>query len=194
MKSTNSHELRQFTSKPWWYSVRGGVMIFVGGIVATLCLFVPNVHMLGESFSWLPVTGVIVFILGLLRFLDAFTSKSLQGYLLNMQGGILDTVVGTLILFGISDEPDRLIYLIAGYLFTQGILRCVLWSAVIIDNPISTRITGLVSIILGFLIWYGWPSSTTWFLALSISVDISFRGWALLMLATSLRKESVSDV
>ncbi len=192
MKPTSS-ELKQFTSEPWWYRIRGTAMILTGGVISGLCLIAPNVYMLGESFSWIPIVGIVIFLLGCLRCIDAFTSESLQGFLLNMQGGILDLVIGFLVLFSINDEPDNLHLLIVGYMLTQGIYRNVLLSAVDSQNPMSNRITGVISITLGLLIWMDWPTSATWFLALSLSIDVSFRGWALLMLASALNKASLNN-
>jgi uncharacterized membrane protein HdeD (DUF308 family) len=191
MKSANSSELIQFTSRPRWYTIRGIAMIFFGGGIAAFCLIAPNVYMLGENFSWVPAAAVMVLLVGFLRCIDAFTSKSVQGYLLNMQGGILDIVIGFLVLFSINDKPENLTLLIVGYLFVQGLFRNILVSAANIPNPVSSRVTGIISIILGILIWIDWPTSAPWFLALALSVDISFRGWALIMLASSLKKELV---
>jgi len=166
-------------------------MFFFGAVVATMCVIAPNVQMLSESFSWIPVVGMIVFVVGILRGVDAYMSKTIQGYLLNMQGGVLDVFVGLLVLFSINGEPKDLVLLVSGYMLTQGVLRNVLISAVTIRNPKSSRITGLISIVLGMLIWSGWPTSEPWFLAFSLSVDVGFRGWALIMLASSIRADTV---
>lgn len=193
MKLSSSSELQQFKSMPMWYKIRGAVMILVGGGIATLCIFAPNVYMLGEKFSWIPAVAMVLFTVGCLRFLDAFLSKSVHGFLLNMYGGVLDVVVGLLALFSINGEPKDLILLITGYMLTQGVLRNVLLSAVKIRNPKSNRITGIISIALGMLIWSGWPTAAPWFLAFSLSVDIGFRGWALIMLASSIKMEPDED-
>jgi uncharacterized membrane protein HdeD (DUF308 family) len=157
-------------------------MIISGGIVAILCILAPDVHILGERFSWIPAIGVIVLLVGFMRCIDAYLSGSLQGFLLNMQGGVLDIIVGTFVLFSISGEPRDLILLVAGYLLTQGVLRNILLMTVKIRNPMSNRVTGFISMILGILIWLDWPTSAPWFLAFSLSIDICFRGWALIML------------
>lgn len=190
MKSKQSIELKQFTSRPWWYTTRGVAMAIIGGAIATLCLVAPDVYMLGESFSWIPVIGVIVLLVGVFRCIDAFIAITPQGFLLNIQGGVMDIVVGFLVLFGISGEPDDLNLLIVGYMITQGIYRNIILSVARIPNPVSNRITGAISIILGILIWVDWPTSAPWFLALSLSVDVCFRGWALIVLASSLKKET----
>ena len=193
MKSERSSELKQFTAMPWWYTIRGVFMILLGGVIAVMCIIAPNVHILGENFSWIPAIGVIVFLVGCLRCIDAYISKSLQGFLLNMQGGVLDIIVGILVLFSIGGEPEHLLLLVAGYMLTQGVLRNVLLSVVTIRNPMSNRVTGIISVILGILIWIGWPTSAPWFLAFSLSVDIGFRGWALIMLASSIKMDPASN-
>lgn len=193
MNQMMSSELQQFAAKPWWYTTRGLMMILCGGSVAIFCIIAPNVQMLSAGVSWLPLIGFIVIVVGLLRCVDGVKATSLQGFILNMQGGVLDVVVGGLILFSIGDDPAMLSFLIAGYLITQGLLRNILLTVVKIDNPISSRLTGLVSIILGILIWLDWPTSAAWFLAFSLCIDINFRGWALLILASSMRNSAAKD-
>ncbi len=191
--SERSTELEQYTEKSLWYTSRGVLMIIIGGLIAIMCIIAPNVQMLGEKFSWIPVIGVIVFLVGCLRCLDAYMAKTLQGFLLNMQGGVLDVVVGIFVLFSIDGEPGDLVLLIAGYMVTQGVLRNILLSVVNIRNPKSNRVTGIISVVLGILIWLGWPTSAPWFLAFSLSVDIAFRGWAVMMLASSIKNDPVVD-
>lgn len=189
MTSTNSSEIQQFKSRPFIYKSRGMVMLVLGGMISILCLTAPDVMMLGESSSWLPIVCIIVLIVGILRCIDAFMAHTPQGYLMNMHGGVVDIVIGGLVLVSVSDEPERLMYLISGYLIIQGILRNILLSVVTIRNPLSNRITGVVSIIMGLLIWLQWPIMAYWFLALALSIDIGFRGWALIMLASSIKKD-----
>ena len=192
MKSINPSELIQFTAKPRWYTIQGKAMIFIGGGLAILSIVSPNVYMLGKSASWVPVIGIIVLLVGIIRCLDGLASETAQGKLYNMQGGILDIVVGFLVVFSTNDEVNYLNLLIVGYLLTQGLYRNILLSVAKIRNPLPNRVTGLISIILGIMIWIDWPASL-WFLAFSLSVDISFRGWALTVLASSLKKETTTE-
>ncbi len=96
MQSIKLSELKQFTSKPKWYAAQGMAMIAFGGIIASLSILAPNVTMLGKNFSWLPIIGIVVLLVGCSRCIDAYASDSAQGFLYNMQGGILDVVVGFL--------------------------------------------------------------------------------------------------
>lgn len=186
MKSKITTELIQFTGNPLWYSILGSAMIFLGVLLAALSIFSPNVYMFGGDASWLPVLGVVVLSVGVFRCIDGLASETAQGYLFNMQGGILDIVVGFLVVFSDNTTANNVNLMIVAYLLTQGIYRNVLLSFAEIPNPLSNRITGLVSMILGILVWINWPTSV-WFIAFSLSVDIGFRGWVLIVMASSLK-------
>ena len=188
MTSTDKPEIQQYKSRPFIFKSRGIVMILLGGMLVIACISTPEVMMLSESSSWLPIVGIIVLVVGLLRCIDAFMALTPQGYLMNMHGGVLDMVVGGLVLFSVGDGAEMLVYLIAGYLITQGILRNTLLSVVSIRNPLSNRVTGIISIIMGLLIWLQSAVMAHWILALALSIDICFRGWALIMLASSIKK------
>ncbi len=187
IKTNNKAELVQFSSRPRWYSARGAVMILLGCVIAFFCITAPDVYLLSSDFSWVPAIAVVVIFVGIFRCIDALATVTAQGFLVNMQGGVLDIIVGVLVLFGINGEPENMSLLIVGYMISQGIYRNILLTVAKTPNPISNRITGIISILLGLLIWFGWPTTEPWFLAFSLSVDISFRGWALIALASSLK-------
>jgi uncharacterized membrane protein HdeD (DUF308 family) len=188
MKSKITPELIQFTANPGWYTFRGIVMIATGGLIATLSLVSPDVYILGKEASWIPVISVVVLLVGILQCIDGLASETAQGYLFNMQGGILDIIVGFIAFFSSAGEVNNLNLLIVGYLLTQGLYRNILLSFGKIRNPLSNRITGAVSILLGIMIWNDWPAAL-WFIAFTLSIDISFRGWVLIVMASSLKKE-----
>lgn len=188
MTPTKTNELKQFTSRPIWYIARGVVMMLVGSSISVLCLIAPNVYMLGSSFSWIPAVGIVMILVGIFRCIDAYATETAQGFLINMQGGVLDIVTGFLVLFSITGQSENLHLLVAGYMITQGIYRNIRLSVAKAHNPIYSAITGVISIILGIFIWTDWPTTAIWFIALSLSIDISFRGWSLIILATSHKK------
>ncbi len=191
MKSNITPELFQFTAQPPWYGIRGNAMLFIGGAIALLSMVAPNVYMLGGDVSWIPVIGIILLLVGVFRCIDGLASNTAQVLMYNIQGGVLDVVVGFLVIFSPNSEVNYLNLLIVGYLLTQGIYRNILLSVAEIPNPRSSRITGVISIVLGLMIWIDWPASM-WFIAFSMSVDISFRGWAMIAMASSLKKETMS--
>jgi uncharacterized membrane protein HdeD (DUF308 family) len=182
-------DLIQFTARPIWFKTRGVAMISIGSVLAVLCLISPDLYILGENASWIPLISLVVLIVGIFRCMDGLTSENAQGFLYNIQGGILDIVVGCLVFLSTDGETNYINLLIVGYLITQGMYRNILLSVAEIRNPLSNRVTGLISILLGIMIWIDWPASV-WFIAFSMSVDICFRGWTLVVLASSLDDEA----
>ena len=191
MKPKKTSELIQFTANPWWYTVRGLTMIGLGGLITALSIVSPEVYMLGKHASWIPAIGLIILFVGIFRCLDGIASETAQGYLFNMQSGIMDVVVGFILLFS-NDVINSVNLLIVCYLFTQGLYRNLLLSVGEIRNPLANRITGVVSILLGSMIWIDWPTAL-WFISFSLGIDISFRGWVLIVMASSLKNEPIKD-
>lgn len=163
---------------------RAIVMLITGTLLVASTLFKPDVIIMQiHDFSWLPVCGVIIFIVGCLECFDAAMTMDLRSFFLNLQNGVLDVVVSGLIIFSIGDDPIRLSLLIAAFLIIKGIFRLTLSYATQLPNVVSTSVGAGMSIFLGLLIWLEWPSSAAWFLALSLSAEIGLRGWAGIMFA-----------
>ena len=179
--------------RPWVYMARGWVMFLLGATLVVLTALKPHVKILSQDFSWLPVIGGLLMVVGILRCLDGFLSlrSARAGY--NLHSGIFDAVVGFLVLFSVGEEPVLLALLISGYLMTQGLARVILSFVLPFRNPTSTRACGVLSLILGFLVFMQWTSPAAWFLSLSLSVEIASRGWALIQLAGALNDRSTQS-
>ncbi len=51
-----------------------------------------------------------------------------------------------------------------------------------------TLISGIVSLLLGILIWRQWPLSGAWAIGLLVGINICFSGWSLIALGTAARR------
>jgi hypothetical protein len=51
-------------------------MFVLGSLLLIFTVLEPNMKMLGESASWLPVASTLILVFGILRCLDAFASDS----------------------------------------------------------------------------------------------------------------------
>lgn len=147
------------------------------------------VVMSARFFSWLPICGIIILALGLLECLDALFAKDMREFYHNLHVGILDSVVGTLIIFGVSETPERLSLLIAAYLLIRSIVRMVLALTLKLPHIIATSICSIISIAMGLMIWMQWPTIEGWFLALCLSIEITFRGWTMITFAFWLKQQ-----
>jgi uncharacterized membrane protein HdeD (DUF308 family) len=48
-------------------------------------------------------------------------------------------------------------------------------------------VSAALGIVVGALIWAGWPASADWALGLMIGIELVFSGWALVMLGNAAR-------
>ena len=48
-------------------------------------------------------------------------------------------------------------------------------------------LNGIVSLVLGILIWRGWPETGYWVIGMFIGIDMLFYGWSLVMLSMGIR-------
>ncbi len=174
-----------------------GLVILLAGLTFAFASAVKSdtLIMNARLFSWLPVCGIILASLGVLGCLDALFAKEPGDFVQKLQTGILDAVVGALIILGVSATPERLSTLIAGFLLVRGIGRLAMAYALGYRQILLTLLSGIVPIVLGSLIYAGWPNSEGWFLALCLSLEITTRGFAMMVFGLWVRgKKNVNVV
>ena len=169
------------------------IVMFLGVFMALASVINPDAIVLSaREFSWLPMSGMLIFVLGLLECLDALLAKKQRDVLQNLQVGVLDTVVGALIFLSVSGTIYRLSLMIAAFLMVRGIVRIILAYALELPLRLTTSLGGLVSIISGFLIFQEWPVPDGWFISLCLNIEIAFRGWAGITFALWIRRQQNS--
>lgn len=170
--------------------IQGLVVLLTGVTLALASVFKSDTIILfAHGFSWLPLSGMAILALGVVECLDALRAKEPRDFLQNLQVGVLDAVIGGLIILSVAEKPARLSMMIAAFLIVRGIVRITLVYALRLPQTVSTSIGGLASIILGYLIWLEWPTTAGWFLSLSLNIEIAVRGWAMMVFALWVKKQ-----
>ncbi|MCK4842347.1 MAG: hypothetical protein KAT04_10795 [Methylococcales bacterium] len=174
--------------------IQGLVIMLAGGFMALASVINSDALILSaRGFSWLPASGIFILSLGLLECLDAFLAKEQRDVLQNLQVGVLDVVIGGLIICSISGEVIRLSVMISAFLIVRGIVRLALVFALSLPHKISNSFGGIVSITLGILIFLEWPTLEGWFFSLSLNIEIFFRGWAGVSFALWVREQKITN-
>lgn len=113
-----------------------------------------------------------------------------RGFLLHLLGGILYTAVGGLILIDPVAGAIGLSFLLAVFFLVSGAFKMVLgiqaesgWFA----------FSGLIDLLLGVLIWLGWPETATWVIGLFLGIELLFAGISLILIASRLRSASRTE-
>jgi hypothetical protein len=121
-------------------------------------------------------------------------AKEARDFLQNLQVGVLDAVIGGLIILSVAEEPSRLSMMIATFLIVRGIVRITLAHALRLPHAFVTSLGSLTSIVMGFLVWLEWPSAEGWFISLCLNIEIAVRGWALMTFALWVRKQKFDEL
>jgi uncharacterized membrane protein HdeD (DUF308 family) len=173
--------------------LQGIVILCLGFILALASALQPEaVVMSAQYFSWLPVCGMIILSLGLLECLDAFLAVQQRDFFQNLQVGALDMVVGGLIILSVSHSPALLCPMIAAFLLVRGLVRISLAFVLKLPYQLITLVCGIISILTGILIWEIQPAVEGWLLSLCLSIEIMFRGWAMMDFAFWVRTQKVT--
>jgi uncharacterized membrane protein HdeD (DUF308 family) len=177
---TDSAASIEAARKQWgWYLALGIVLILVGiyaissEAVATLASVI--------------VIGAVLFVAGVAQIITAFMARGAGHIILLLLVGVLDIVVGLMVL----EHPDAgaltITLLLAALFVFGGIFRFV--SALLLQFPQYgwVAVSGIISIILGILLWMQWPYSALWFIGLVVGLSFIFNGIAWSSLALRLK-------
>jgi uncharacterized membrane protein HdeD (DUF308 family) len=155
----------------------------VSVVIGVLAIVYPEI----ATWKVVVVLGVLLVIAGIAEIIHAVLVRNLRGVALHLLGAALYLIVGLFIL----EDPDRaavvLTLLLAAAFFVGGVLRIVF--SLIDQLPAWpwVLLNGVVNIILGVLIWRGWPESSLWVIGLFVGIDLLFHGWSWIMLALAVR-------
>ena len=173
-----------------------GLLILLTGLTFAFASAIKSdaIIMNARQFSWLPVCGIILSSLGVLGCLDAMFAKEASDFVQKLHTGILDAVAGTLIIVGISVTPERLCSLIAGFLLIRGIARLAMAYAMGYRQIYLTLLSGILPILLGIMVYIEWPNSEGWFLSLCLSLEITTRGFAMMVFGLWVKGQKELEV
>ena len=181
---------------PWWVWITlGSLILFAGALFAIASVLNTKVAILSVAgFSWLPICGIIFLMLGFFDCMDALFAKEVCDFMQRMNAGVLDLVFGFLLLFGISDTPERLSLMIVLYLLIRSVLRAAYAVKLHIPHLLLTLVGCIISMTLGLMIWIQWPTHESWFYSFSLSIEIIFRGLIMFAFAFFIKQREVGII
>ena len=169
--------------------VRGLVLTVCGGILTVLSVLLPDVRIMSQNSSWLPMVAFIIVCSGLFSTLDTVFWLHSKEFYTNLQIAVLDSVVGIIFLTELNKPAEKLLLLAAAYLMIKGLFRVFAGYAVHFSHFNVATFGGMLSAILGVLLWQEWPLSSMGFICFCLSLDIFTRGWALTRFGSWLKQQ-----
>ena len=162
--------------KRGWFIALGIVMIVVGSVA----IIFPYVATVSTKIflGWFLIIG------GIVQAVHAFWVKDWGGFFWQLIVGLLEVFAGLfLLVYPVAGIIALTIY-VAAVFIVEGIIKAFLAFQL---KPqagwIWMLIGGIVSILLGAMLWAKLPSSAIWAIGLLVGLNIAMAGWTLLMIA-----------
>jgi uncharacterized membrane protein HdeD (DUF308 family) len=166
----------------WKLFLAEGVVMMVLGVVAIL---VPEVATLAITLviGWLFIIG------GIFRTISLLQHRDMPGFGWSLATAVLAIVLGVILLLRPIAGALTLTIALIAFFILEGVSAIVLaiehrrhlgsWGWVLFS--------GLIDLLLAFLIWDGWPSSADWAIGLLVGINMVFLGLSLIMTALAAR-------
>ena len=175
--STGIEEVRKHST---WFLVLGIALVILGMIAIgwAVATTIVSVIFLG----WLLIIG------GVLHVIHGFKHRPWSGFFINLLAGVLYAVAGFVMVANPALAAVTLTLLIAMILIVAGLFRLFVAFSTPLDHRGWLILNGVVSILLGIMIWRSWPVSGLWVIGMFVGIDMIFDGWTEIMLALSVRR------
>lgn len=172
----------------WGWMLALGILLFILGLFATSAAIT-------TTLLTVLVIGALLLVEGVFEIISAFRNSRYGDFGIHLFMGILDLVCGSLLIAYPTAGALTLTLILAIFFLAGGVMRAV--SALMHNLPAGgwAVLSGLVDIILGFLLLTSWPASGLWFLGLAVGIGLIFRGawWSAFALSARKLPELPSD-
>ena len=169
--------------KKWgWFFLLGLLLVFLGmlvmGAAYTSTLF--SVVLLGFF-----LIGV-----GLAQIVHAFLAREWSGLFLSLFLAILYGVTGALCVAKPTIAAMDLTFLIGAFCLVGGLFRMIASFVMRFESWGWVFFNGLVTFLLGALIYSEWPLSGLWLIGTFVGVDIFLSGWSWIVLSLQAKRRN----
>lgn len=165
----------------WGWLMGAGIVLILLGIFGLAATFLFSV---ASALSF----GAMMLIAGGVLFADAFRREGWSSRLAMLAVGVLYVVTGALVFYNPLQAVIALTLICAAMLVAAGILRIVMAFQV---RPLPVwgwvLASGILSLLLGLLIFAQWPASSAWVLGTFLAIELIFQGWSYVFLANAIR-------
>lgn len=174
-------EMQGLRSSWGWFLALGALMVVMGTFAISWACIVTITELAVMFFGFMLLAG------GFAEIIGAFSAAKWGGTLFHVLIGVLYVVAG----FVLIDQPAisaiQLTLVAAIFLMVGGVFRIISALADRFPGWGWVLLNGVVTLMLGILIYKGWPETGLWAIGLFIGIEMIFNGWAWIMLAFALK-------
>lgn len=169
-------------AKHWCWFLLWGILLLVLGIIAIS--YTTATTILSVIFL-----GVLLLLGGIILIVDSFSFwwGKWGGFFWHLIMGILYVIVGILFVKNPLWASVSLTLMLAILFIIVGLFRIIYSSSIRLPRWGWTLFNGIITFILGILIYAQWPVSGLYIIGLFVGIDLIFAGWAYIMISLGAR-------
>ena len=163
-------------------SIGWAVVLIVLGAVALCMPFATGI-------SVSVFVGLVIIFSGFAYAAYAFAASGAGGFIWRFLVGIVYVLGGGYLVFHPQLALESLTLVVAAIFFMEGVMETIVFFQ-FRDLPGAgwTLFDGIVSLVLAFLIWRGWPSTSSWVIGTLLGINLIVGGVIRLTYSVSARK------
>ncbi len=177
-----SDHLQKLAKRVSGFSIFVSTLLIVCGALAILLPFSMSVGVV-ILVSWLLMIG------GALQVVHAFRSKGVGHTLWKLAVAALYLVTGAYLRAHLGLGLAALTLVLSAFLVGQGLVDVVTWARTRKSGVSGWLLfDGIVTLILGFMIWRHWPGASLWVIGALVGINMIMTGFTRLMLTFAVRR------
>ena len=177
----NNQNIAAQLHKNWHWYLLFGIGLVVLGTLAMLFSYTATI------FSVIYIAGFLL-VVGAVEVVQAFKMRFWSKFFLHLILGVLYLLAGGFILMNPAYNAITLTLLLAIFFAISGMFKILFALASNLPHRGWLILNGVLSLLLGLLIWQQWPVSGLWAIGLFVGIDVVFTGWSWIMLSLAARR------
>jgi uncharacterized membrane protein HdeD (DUF308 family) len=165
----------------WGWFVALGIALIVLGIVCVMGNVTATMASV-LALGWLFVLGAVV------SLVQAFRTYDWSGFFLYLLTALLRGVAGYLLIRYPGSGEVSITILLAALFIVGGLFRSVGATTMRFPSWGWSAFSGIVSVVVGFMLIYQLPNASLWFIGFLVGVDFIFDGISLITLGTAVKR------
>jgi uncharacterized membrane protein HdeD (DUF308 family) len=159
-----------------------GISLVLLGVLAVMFSFATTIFSLIYLGAFLIVAGLF----------EGYKALKVRGwsrfFFMHIALGVLYVLVGIFVISNPILNAIALTLVWATFFIVSGIMRIFFALAKNVPHKMWIVVNGVISVLLGSLIWLQWPVSGLWVIGMFIGIDMIMMGWSWIMLSLAAKK------
>lgn len=175
-------EINEVQNNWGWFLSLGVLLMALGFAIIASSYY-------GTIFSVI-LLGSFLLVGGVIQVAQAFLARKWSGLFLSLLIGLLYIAAGFICITRPSTAAMGLTLWISAFLFIMGIFKMTTSLILRFEKWGWVFFNGVVTFILGAIIYADWPVSGLWVIGLFVGVDMILSGWSWVLLSLGARSKS----